>query len=129
MLESDFSWQSAYEVVAKERPGFKQLSLSPRSTSVSFGGWWTGSTTDKYTLNATGEKIVDIERHEQRKKEQKVRSWIRSVHTGSFGGWPTRILWFVGALLGATLPLTGYYLWWKRIRRSAPGSKPAAPQV
>lgn len=127
--KTDFSWQSAYEVVAKECPGFKQLSLSPRSTSVSFGGGWTGVTTDKFTLNATGEKIADIERHEQRKKEQKLRSYIRSVHTGSFGGWTTRILWFVGALLGATLPLTGYYLWWKRIKRNSLRSNPTAPQA
>ena len=39
---------------------------------------------------------------------------LRSIHTGNFGGLATRILWFVGALLGGTLPLTGYYLWIKR---------------
>jgi uncharacterized iron-regulated membrane protein len=29
----------------------------------------------------------------------------------------TRIITFIAALLGATLPLTGYYLWIKRIVR------------
>jgi uncharacterized iron-regulated membrane protein len=45
------------------------------------------------------------------------KRWVYGVHVGSFGGMITRILWFLAALLGATLPLTGYYLWWKRIRR------------
>lgn len=29
----------------------------------------------------------------------------------------TRILWFLGALLGASLPLTGYYIWIRHLRR------------
>lgn len=45
------------------------------------------------------------------------KGWVYGVHVGSFGGMVTRVLWFLAALLGATLPLTGYYLWWKRVRR------------
>ena len=40
--------------------------------------------------------------------------WIYSIHVGSWGGYLTRILAFLAALLGASLPLTGYYLWIKR---------------
>ena len=45
----------------------------------------------------------------------KMRMWIYSVHVGSWGGLTTRILTFVAALIGATLPLTGYYLWARRL--------------
>jgi len=31
----------------------------------------------------------------------------------------TRVLTFIAALLGGTLPLTGYYLWIRRIGRKA----------
>lgn len=37
------------------------------------------------------------------------------IHTGGFAGLATRIIWFVAALGGSTLPLTGYYMWLKRI--------------
>ena len=47
------------------------------------------------------------------------KRWVYSVHVGSFGGMPTRVLWFLAALLGALLPPTGYYLWLKRLRRTA----------
>ncbi|MEO5136381.1 PepSY domain-containing protein, partial [Bacteroides ovatus] len=40
---------------------------------------------------------------------------IYSVHVGNWGGMFTRILTFIAALLGAALPLTGYYLWIKRL--------------
>lgn len=42
------------------------------------------------------------------------KEWLRSLHTGDIGGMATRIMWFIAALIGATLPLTGYYLWIKR---------------
>lgn len=42
------------------------------------------------------------------------REWLRDLHTGAIGGMFTRILWFIAALIGAALPLTGYYLWIKR---------------
>ncbi|MDE7122904.1 MAG: PepSY domain-containing protein, partial [Alistipes sp.] len=50
-------------------------------------------------------------------KSAKVRSGVYTVHVGSWGGLVTRILTFLSALLGATLPLTGYYLWIRRLIR------------
>ncbi len=42
------------------------------------------------------------------------REWLRGLHTGSIGGMTTKILWCIAAIIGGTLPLTGYYLWIKR---------------
>ena len=53
------------------------------------------------------------------------REWLRALHIGTIGGMTTRILWFIAALIGAMLPLTGYYLWIKRklAKRSHKGHK------
>ena len=48
-------------------------------------------------------------------RAQQVRSLVYHLHNGSWGGLVTRILAFLAALLGATLPLTGYYLWIRRL--------------
>lgn len=40
---------------------------------------------------------------------------IYEIHTGSFGGIFTKIVWFIAVLTGFTLPLSGYYIWIKRI--------------
>ena len=39
------------------------------------------------------------------------------LHTGRWGGMPTKIITFVVSLAGASLPITGYYLYFKRIYR------------
>ena len=44
------------------------------------------------------------------------KGFVYSSHIGSWGGMVTRILHFVAALIGASLPVTGYYLWLKRKR-------------
>ncbi len=45
---------------------------------------------------------------------QKAGGWVLSLHKGDWGGWLSKVLYFLAALFGATLPLTGYYLWAKR---------------
>lgn len=37
------------------------------------------------------------------------------IHTGAIGDIFTRILWFLTALIGFCLPLTGYYMWISRL--------------
>ena len=46
---------------------------------------------------------------------------LYSLHTGSWGGLTTKMLYFVASLVGALLPWTGYYLWWKKRRQRHPG--------
>lgn len=46
-----------------------------------------------------------------------MRHFIYSLHTGSWGGMITRIIYFLSALIGAFLPWTGYYLWFKKHRK------------
>ena len=41
-----------------------------------------------------------------------------TLHTGTWGGLITKILYFLAALIGACLPWTGYYLWWKRTHKA-----------
>lgn len=48
---------------------------------------------------------------------QKLRIAIYALHTGTWGGWPVKTIYFLTALIGGILPLTGYYLWLKRIIR------------
>jgi uncharacterized iron-regulated membrane protein len=42
------------------------------------------------------------------------------LHTGAFRGTPGRILYAIAALLGATFPFTGVYMWHKRRKKVLP---------
>lgn len=43
-----------------------------------------------------------------------VKHLLYSLHVGSWGGVWTQVVYFLAALIGGILPLSGYYLWWKR---------------
>ena len=98
-----------------------RITLSEGSASVSLSGWGNQRASDKYLFDdATGE-ITSTELYADSDPSRKIRGWIFSVHVGNWAGLLTRILWFLAAMIGATLPLTGYYLWIKRkfFRRAA----------
>lgn len=41
---------------------------------------------------------------------------VYQIHTGTIGKLATHLIWFISALIGFTLPLTGYYMWINRLR-------------
>ena len=40
------------------------------------------------------------------------------LHTGVFFGLPGKIIWSVVSLIGASLPITGFIIWWKKGKKS-----------
>ena len=58
---------------------------------------------------------------DQHGKKPKGGMLFKQLHTGTWGGWFSRVLYAIAALIGGFLPISGYYLWWKR--RSAKKKK------
>lgn len=48
------------------------------------------------------------------KKKKYHSSLFNSLHTGDWAGWFSRLLYALAALIGGFLPISGYYMWWKR---------------
>ncbi len=107
-------WQQVYEQLVLKNPDFKQITLGKGTASVSFRRLGNQRASDKYTFNPRTGEITDVALYQDTPDSAKIRGWIYSVHVGSWGGLITRILAFLAVLLGASLPLTGYYLWIKR---------------
>lgn len=113
-LSPYIAWETAYRNVREVVEPDARITISQGSASVSLTGWGNQRASDKYNFdNATGE-ITSVELYNDSERSRKIRGWIFSVHVGNWGGMLTRILWFLAAMIGATLPLTGYYLWIKR---------------
>lgn len=118
------NWQQVYEQLAEANPDYKLISVSDGSASVALPRFGNQRGTDRYKFNPRNGKITETTLYKDLDNSGKIRGWIYSVHVGSWGGMLTRILTFIAALIGASLPLTGYYLWLrKKIRR-----KPASPK-
>lgn len=70
---------------------------------------------DRFDFDIESGKITGSTPYSEQDKSTHVRSAVYTVHVGSWGGLFTRIITFLAVLLGATLPLTGYYLWIRRL--------------
>lgn len=115
-------WQEVYNRLAQANPDYRQISVGNGSASVAFGRYGNQRATDRYEFNPHTGEITAATLYKDLENAGKIRGWIYSVHVGSWGGMLTRILSFIAALIGASLPLTGYYLWIrKRMRRTASG--------
>lgn len=59
----------------------------------------------------------------------KIRKMNYDIHVGSILGLPGKILAFFGALIGASLPITGFIIWWGKRKKKPkrPGKVAAKP--
>ena len=109
-------WEDVLNEVALKNPGYQQITLKPEVAEVVPEGRLSMRAADKYSYDRRSGEITDVQLYSAGKKDTKARSGVYMVHTGSWGGIITRILNFLAAFIGATLPLTGYWLWFRRKR-------------
>lgn len=114
------NWQKVYDQLSHQNPEYKQISISAgagsgATVSVSFNRFGNQRASDRYSFNPHSGEITETSLYQHQDKSGKIRGWIYSVHVGNWGGMLTRILSFIAALIGTALPLTGYYLWIKKL--------------
>lgn len=113
-------WDKLLETMKKGNHGWQQISIKKDAVEVVPQGRRSLRATDQYSYNRRSGDITDVLPYDSQTKDVKVRSAVYRVHTGSWGGIVTRILSFLAAIIGATLPLTGYWLWFRRKRLPSP---------
>ncbi|MDR3119464.1 MAG: PepSY domain-containing protein [Mediterranea sp.] len=108
-------WQAVYDHLNRQNPGNRNIGVSKGAATVSFNRFGNRMSADRYTFDeATGE-ITSTTLYRDQPNSGKIRGWVYSLHVGSWGGLFTRILAFLAAIIGGLLPLTGYYLWLRKI--------------
>lgn len=76
---------------------------------------------DRYTLKELKSDNPYQGKYVDKKPGEKLRRMNYDIHVGAIAGTPGRVLVFLAALFGASLPLTGAYLYLKPLlRRKAP---------
>ncbi len=110
-------WQQVYDELKAQNPDAPQITISSGKASVTLGTTGNGRASDRYEYNKRSGELTPTTKYADTNEADKLRGWIYSIHTGSLGGIVTRILWLLGALLGASLPLTGYYIWIKHLMK------------
>ncbi|WP_165851973.1 PepSY-associated TM helix domain-containing protein [Mucilaginibacter terrenus] len=75
------------------------------------------NTSDTYFIDQYNGRIVSTEKFVDKSTGQRVRSFIKPVHTGSVYGLPTKIISFIVCLLSLIFPVTGVIMWLNRIKK------------
>lgn len=86
-------------------------------------GFWRDLTFDPLTLELmpnSNKRLIELKFPDQ------VRKLNYAIHVGAVGGLTTKILYFLGSLICASLPITGFYIWWGK-KKKKPKTKTALP--
>ena len=108
------TWDSALRAAQTAYPGHASIQLGTGVLEVSTGP----RKTDRLRFDRQTGRITEISRHEDVPAAQNLKGWFYAFHTGSWGGMWTKTLYFLAALIGGILPLSGYYLWYKRLHNA-----------
>lgn len=109
-------WQTFYEQLVRTNPGYRQITLADGTAGVVPEGRRSLRAADTYDFDPLTGQVTATHPYADTDKATRVRSAIYMVHVGSWLGWISRLVNFLAALIGATLPLTGYYLWLRHRR-------------
>nr|WP_311150669.1 PepSY-associated TM helix domain-containing protein [uncultured Prevotella sp.] len=96
----------------------KEGSQQGATNDKAFAHTDTSQTKGQPQAQKDGAKDLKGDHHGKKPKGGKL---FKQLHTGSWGGWFSRVLYAIAAFIGGFLPISGYYLWWKR--RSAKKKK------
>ncbi|MGM9722284.1 MAG: PepSY domain-containing protein [Candidatus Egerieousia sp.] len=68
-----------------------------------------------YSFDSNDGKITSVLPYSEKERSNHIKGWIYTLHVGSWAGWITKIFYLLSVIIGAILPITGYYLWIKRL--------------
>lgn len=90
------------------------------------GAFYTGYYFDQYTGKQLQAGGVDAVPFQDAHFGDQFRRMNYSLHTGLILGLPTKIIYFIGSLIAASLPITGFYIWWgkKKKQKKKPAKRP-----
>lgn len=108
------AWDSAYQNIEAENTG-KEIRIYQGEIDVMEGEFGNQQASSTYKFDPENGKIINLKSYSDKAKSNKIKGWSYSLHVGSWIGWFSKILYLICVLIGAGLPITGYYLWIKRL--------------
>lgn len=110
------NWQEVFDKLNSENPNNKYIQITSGTANVAIPMLGNQRAADQYKFADNGE-ITNVLMYKDAPKSSKVSGWIYALHSGDLGSVTIKILYFIIVIFGASLPITGYYLWIKRIRK------------
>lgn len=116
-------WDRTMDDINQLYPKYKAVTLSVTDAKITPTNSLNSRAKDTAKLDSQTGAIKQIIDAGDQPLSQTLKGWLFTFHTGSWGGIYTKIIYFIAALIGFALPLTGYYIWWKKRRNKNKISK------
>ena len=114
-------------VIEVSEADYTEITVKDGEVEVPLAGLGNSRAADSFRFDKKTGQVTEYKAYREVKRDKKLRGWIYSIHTGAWGGLFTRICYVLAALFGASLPLTGYYIFyqrkWGKKRKAKSGSK------
>ncbi|WP_316752620.1 PepSY-associated TM helix domain-containing protein [Pedobacter gandavensis] len=115
LVQVDRAWHKGINELAEHNPKDIIVSFPEKASEAiyvctdMFSGTWRDIYLDQHTLEilpASGKKLLDEDAADL------IRRVNYGIHVGAIGELPTKIIFFIVSLICASLPITGFYIWW-----------------
>lgn len=114
-----FDWDAAYKAVSQDYGTHRYITLEVGKAKVKPEYTWGNVRyEDSYKLDPETGAISSFSTFYEAEDETRVRGWIYSLHIGAWGGYFSKTLYFIVCLMGASFPLTGFWLMLRKRRRN-----------
>jgi len=104
-----------YTAILLNYPEDEKASMMATVQIIHSGDAWRGLS--YFYFNPNTGSLTDQILHQNKPLGLKWRNSNLDMHDGGLFGWPTKILAFIAALIIATLPTTGFLIWWGKKKK------------
>lgn len=110
------SWEKVYTTLVGDNPENQYIRIENGKAAVRQKYMANARATDEYIFDRKGE-ITESKLYNDQASGSKIWGWTYSLHVGSYWGIWSKIFTFIASLIGASLPITGYYLFIKKRKK------------
>lgn len=118
-------WQDVLNELRVKNPDYDYIRIQEGSATVHPESAPHSRATDTYTFDNNSGEIYNATLYRDTPKSSRIFGWAYALHVGNFWGLWSKIPTFFASLIGASLPITGYWLYIRRFRRRR--NKPRKP--
>ena len=120
LAAADFLWKKVRTEIAKENKEAVIIHFpdDPKEDFYVCTDMYKGVWRDLYFDSTTLELLPKSHKYIG---DERFSKWLMrsnySLHIGAVGGLPTKIIYFLASLICASLPITGFYIWWGKKKK------------
>ena len=111
--ENYHAWATAYHIIESVNPDV-EIRMYQGSADVVKGGYGNQQAYTTYSFDEDG-NLTGVLPYHEKERSNHIKGWIYTLHVGSWAAWISKIFYLLCVIIGATLPISGYYLWIKRL--------------